>query len=194
MMELILASGSRYRREQLARLDVPFSVDPADIDERAVEAPSLGELALELARRKARVVAGRHPDAWVLGGDQIIALDGEELHKPGTVERACAQLARLQGRTHELLCAVALVGPGGQERAELVRVEMEMRPLTEAEIARYVARDSPLDCAGSYMLEQGGVQLFDAMRGDDYTAIVGLPLTRVRAMLEWAGLFGRVGA
>ena len=66
-----------------------------------------------------------------------------------------------------------------------------MRPLTEAEIARYVARDSPLDCAGSYMLEEGGVQLFDAMRGDDYTAIVGLPLTRVRAMLEWAGLFGR---
>ena len=190
-MELILASGSRYRREQLARLDVPFSVDPADIDERAVEAPSLGELALELARRKARVVAARHPEAWVLGGDQIIALDGEELHKPGTVERACAQLARLQGRTHELLCAVALVGPGGEERAELVRVEMEMRPLTEAEIARYVARDSPLDCAGSYMLEQGGVQLFDAMRGDDYTAIVGLPLTRVRAMLEWAGLFGQ---
>ncbi len=192
-MDLILASGSRYRREQLARLDVPFTVDPADIDERAVEAPSLGELAVELARQKAQVVAARHPEAWVLGGDQIIALDGEELHKPGSVERACAQLARLQGRTHELLCAVALVGPGGRARAELVRVEMDMRPLTDAEITRYVARDSPLDCAGSYMLEQGGVQLFDAMRGDDYTAIVGLPLTRVRAMLQWAGLFGAAG-
>lgn len=189
-MELILASGSRYKREQLARLDVPFEVDPADIDERAVEAPTLRELALELARRKARVVAERRPGAWVLGADQIVARDGVELHKPVTFERACAQLASLQGRAHELLCAAALVGPGGEERAELVRMEMVMRPMSEAEIERYVRRDEPLDCAGSYMLEAGGVQLFDAMRGDDYTAIVGLPLTRVRAMLEWAGLFG----
>ena len=189
-MELILASGSRYRREQLARLDVPFEVDPADIDERAVESPSLPELAIELARLKARAVAARRPGVWVLGGDQIVALDGVEQHKPGTFERACAQLEGLQGRTHELLCAVALVGPEGQERAELVRVEMVMRPMSAGAIERYVRRDSPLDCAGSYMLEAGGVQLFDAMRGDDYTAIVGLPLTRVRSMLEWAGLFG----
>ena len=96
----------------------------------------------------------------------------------------------MQGRTHELLCAVALVGPDDRMRTELVRFEMVMRPLTRAQIEAYVARDEPLDCAGSYMLEAGGIQLFDAMRGDDYTAIVGLPLTRVRALLEWAGLFG----
>lgn len=188
MTRLILASGSRYKRQQLARLDVPFEAIDADIDESSLPGEAPDALASRLAEAKARALASAHPGAFILGGDQVISVDGEQLHKPGSVERARAQLARLQGRAHDLYCAVALLTPAGEAWHEMVHFEMHMRPLDADAIARYVERDAPLDCAGSYVLEAGGVQLFSSMRGDDYTAIIGLPLTRVHSLLLRAGL------
>ncbi len=185
---LILASGSRYKRELMARLSLPFHTVSPDIDESPHRGEAASAVALRLAAEKARAVAALHPEAYVIGCDQVIALDDTLLHKPGDVEGAKAQLRRLQGRPHALLCAVALCWPqGGEPLTALAKVTMVMRPLDEAQIAAYVARDMPLDCAGSYKLEEAGVRLFSRMQGDDYTAIVGLPLTRVMDLLEQAG-------
>ena len=193
---LVLASGSRYKQELFGKLGHPFRLEPADIDE--IIAP--GEPPLQAARRLAqekamavleRIVARADGPApaplWVVGGDQVIALGEEILRKPNTVEAARAQLARLAGQTHSLHCAVALAQPGREVMVEHVSVEMEMRPLSAAQIAAYVEEDRPLDCAGSYRVEAAGVRLFRSMRCDDFTAIVGLPLTRVQDLLERAG-------
>jgi len=187
MSKLILASGSRFKQQQMARLDIEFESIPADIDESALPGEAPDVLAMRLAREKARELRAAHPDALILGGDQVISLDGEQLHKPRTAANARAQLAKLQGKTHDLFCAVALDLPDGRVIERMVHYQMQMRPLTEAAIARYVARDNPVDSAGSYVLEEGGVALFKSMRGDDYTAIIGLPLTSVYDMLEEAG-------
>lgn len=178
MPPLILASTSRYRRELLARLGTPFACEAPGVDEDAVKADaglSPRQVAETLAERKARAVAARHPGAVVIGSDQLAHLDGAVLGKPGDEARACAQLARLAGRTHELVTAVCLVHPGGVEHhTDLAR--LSMRPLDAAAIARYVAADRPLDCAGAYKLECRGIALFAAIACADHTAITGLPL------------------
>lgn len=186
---LILASGSSYKREILARLGLPFEGIAAKIDESALPGESPADTARRLARQKAQVVAQAHPGSWVLGGDQIIALGSRRFSKPQTPERARQQLAALSAQTHQLLTAVALVTPAGEVSDDLAEYQMEMRALTSAQIAQYIAEDQPLDCAGSYKIEAGGIRLFHAMRGDDYTAIIGLPLTRVHTLLERAGFF-----
>ncbi len=187
---LVLASGSRFKRTQLARLGLEFDAVDVDIDESPNQGERPDALATRLARQKARAGAALAPSAYVLGADQVISVDGALLHKPGTPERARAQLARLQGRTHDLHCAVAVHTPSGDITDAIVHYVMEMRALTDEEIARYVAQDNPVDCAGAYMIEAAGIGLFRAMRGDDYTAIIGLPLTRVRALLDATGFFG----
>ena len=186
---LILASGSRYKRELLSRLDLDFEAIDADIDESARAGERPEELARRLAWEKASALALDHPEAYILGADQVVSLEDRQLHKPGGHEAACAQLAQLQGREHDLRCAVALRSPEGARHEALVRYVMQMRSLSSADISRYVDRDEPYDCAGSYRLEAGGIQLFRAMRGDDHTAIIGLALTRVWALLERAGYF-----
>jgi septum formation protein len=190
---LVLASTSRYRRELLTRLGVPFeSVAPPYDEERGkAELAHVDPEALSLAlgRGKARSVAALHRDAIVIGSDQIAVLDGQRLDKPGTTERACAQLARLAGRTHRLVTSVVVIDArSGEERAHVDVHELAMRALTAAQITEYVARDAPLDCAGSYRIESLGVALFDRVRGDDATAIVGLPLMAVTRMLGELGL------
>jgi septum formation protein len=187
MSKLILASGSSYKRALMARLGLPFESITSDADETPAPGETPAACAARLALSKARVVQSSHPDAWIIGCDQIIALDGEQLHKPVTFEAAVGQLTRMQGRSHDLICAVALVGPGGVALEDVACFEMHMRRLSPAAVEAYVREDMPLDCAGSYKLEQGGIRLFSSMRGDDYTAIVGLPLTRVWALLERAG-------
>lgn len=185
-MSLVLASGSAYRRKLLLRLGHEFVVVSPDVDEsrRSGEAPR--ELATRLARAKAEAVAAVHPDDFVIGSDQVIALGDEVFHKPGSAPAAMDQLERLSGQTHELITAVCVISPGG--RAEDVMVhEMTMRRLAASEITAYVYEDEPYDCAGSYKIEEGGVRLFDRMRGDDHTSIVGLPLTIVRRLLDELG-------
>jgi septum formation protein len=187
MPKLILASGSSYKRALMARLGLSFESITSEADETSLPGETPPVCAARLAVDKAKVVAAAHPDAWVIGCDQIIARDGLQLHKPGSAEGAIAQLEQLQGRAHDLVCAIAIISPDGAVREASVWYEMHMRPLSRAAIEAYVAEDMPTDCAGSYKLEQGGIRLFASMRGDDYTAIVGLPLTRVWALLQDAG-------
>lgn len=189
--QLILASGSSYKQVLMERLGVLFEVIPADIDETPLDGEEPKACAIRLADQKAAKIAKLYPHAWVVGCDQVIALDGMQLHKPGSVQAAITQLSALQGHTHDLFCSVSLHTPHGTQN-ETVHYSMDMRPLTMEAITRYVAQDQPLDCAGSYTLEAHGIQLFSSMRGDDYTAIVGLPLTRVHTLLERTHYFSSV--
>lgn len=191
-MRVILASTSRYRRELVSRLPIAVESVAPDYDEEADKLAHahlpLGELALHLAHGKARAVARMHPEALVIGSDQIAEVGGERLSKPGTEARAIAQLARLQGQTHRLLTAVAVHhGASGRTADALDVHELVMRPLTAGQIARYVAVDRPLDCSGSYRVEALGVALFERITGDDFTAVIGLPLTRTVALLARLG-------
>jgi septum formation protein len=189
MADLVLASTSPYRKELLQRLRIPFTCMPPGIDEAAVKAQLRDPLPLvtELARQKARAVARQYPGAFVIGSDQVATIDGIVLDKPGTPERAAAQLQRLQGREHQLLTAVAIAH--GEQLVEFVDVtRLCMRMLELAEIERYVAQDQPLDCAGSYKIESLGISLFAGISCEDQTAIVGLPLLRLAAELRQLGL------
>ncbi len=186
---LVLASTSRYRGELLARLGVPFLAAAPDCDEDAYKARGLAprELAETLALAKAESLRAAHPGAAILGGDQLAALDGEILGKPGSEAAARAQLARLAGRTHTLFTAAALLAPGRVLRHTDV-THLTMRPLSAEQIARYVAADDPVDCAGSYKLERLGIALFERIESADHTAIVGLPLLALTSMLIEVGI------
>ncbi|MEP7121257.1 MAG: nucleoside triphosphate pyrophosphatase [Byssovorax sp.] len=186
---LVLASTSRYRAELLARLGVPFVAAAPDCDEDAYKAAGIAprELAETLALLKAQSLRAAHPDAAILGGDQVASIDDTILSKPGTEAAACAQLARLAGRTHTLITAVALLrGERILRHTDVTR--LTMRPLSPEQIARYVAADQPLDCGGSYRLESLGIALFSRIESADHTAIVGLPLLALTAMLGEIGI------
>lgn len=187
MRRIVLASTSRYRAELLGRLGVPFEAVAPGVDESGLDLPPR-ELAAALAAAKARAVAERDGDAIVIGSDQVASIDGDVLGKPGTVERAQAQLARLSGRTHELITGVCVVDARTGGRLDHLDVHtMTLRPLSHAEIADYVGRDRPLDCAGAYKIEGLGIALMAAIEGDDFTAITGLPLIAVTRMLGALG-------
>ncbi len=186
---LVLASTSRYRRELLGRLGLPFeAAAPAYREEHDLDLPPEA-LVAHLAREKARSLTPRFPDALLLGADQVAELDGEVLGKPGDLERCVAQLGRLAGRTHRLLTGLCVLdaASGRLEQALDVQV-MTMRALPEARLRAYAARDRPFDCAGGYRVEGPGIALFEAMRGEDFTGIIGLPLTRVVALLARFGV------
>ncbi len=186
---LVLGSTSRYRRELLGRLNLPFDVAAPDVDEtpHAAEAPR--ELALRLALAKAHAVAAQHPDAVVIGSDQVADLAGEPLGKPGDHERATAQLRRMRGQTVVFQTAVAVVcQASGFEQVDLAPVRVRFRDLSDAEIERYLRAEQPYDCAGSAKSEGLGIALLDAIESDDPTALIGLPLIRTCRMLRAAGL------
>ena len=186
---LILASTSPYRRALLERLGLPFSVVSPGCDEEVGDLRDPVAIVRELSLRKARSVARSHPDALVIGSDQVLALDDEVLGKPGTPERARAQLARLSGREHRLITGVAVLHAStGRERVDHEDFSLHFHELTAEEIARYVDRDAPVDCAGSYKLESLGVWLVDRLDGDDESSIVGLPLLRLVRMLRYFGV------
>lgn len=203
-MRLVLASTSPYRQALLKRLleplGQPFETARPDVDEDLSESESalpVAERATILAVRKARAVAHRegYKGALVIGSDQIcVDPDGLVLHKPQTGDRALAQLARLAGRTHSLVTAVAVLRVDAstahpETLATAVDVHrLTMRPLGPDALARYVACDQPLDCAGSYRLESLGLALFDRIEADpetaDESAIVGLPLMKTLRLLR----------
>jgi len=189
MPRLILASTSRYRRELLQRLRMPFEVVSPDVDEspRPGEAP--GALAARLALAKAEAVAARHYDAVVIGSDQVAELDGETIGKPHTHARAVAQLRAMSGRRVVFHTAVAVVRrERGFARSVLAPVVVTFRVLTDAEIDRYLRAEQPYDCAGSAKCETLGIALLAAIDSDDPTALVGLPLIRTCGLLREAGL------
>ena len=184
---LILASSSPYKRRLMRRLGIDFVSQSADVDEERLPDESPHQMARRLAKTKARKVAAKNPEAWVIGGDQVAALDDRIFGKPGSRTGAIDQLKALQGRTHQLITAVALAHPKDGISTATSTYEMAMRRLTAGEIATYVDEDNPVDCAGAYKIEEAGIRLFEATRGDDPTAIEGLPLTKVWTLLLDAG-------
>jgi septum formation protein len=186
---LILGSTSRYRRELLERLRLPFDVVAPDVDESTLVGEAPAALAARLALAKARTVAQQHPDAVVIGSDQVCELDGQALGKPGDHTRATAQLLRLSGRTALFHTAVAVLRlSSGFELQDIATVRVGFRKLGAEEIDRYLRLDEPYDCAGSAKCESLGIALLTTIESDDPTALVGLPLIRTANMLRQAGI------
>jgi len=186
---LILASTSRYRRELLQRLRLPFATVAPAVDEAARAGETPAALAQRLALAKAHAVAAREPQAIVIGSDQVAELDGAALGKPGTHARAVQQLRTMSGRAVRFHTAVAVVrASNGFAQQALVTVTVRFRRLSDREIERYLLLEQPYDCAGSAKCETLGIALAEAIESDDPTALVGLPLIRTSAMLREAGL------
>ncbi len=186
---LILGSTSRYRREMLQRLRLPFDVQAPHVDEtpHAAEAPA--DLALRLALAKARAVARLHPDAVVIGSDQVADLDGTPIGKPGTHAKATEQLRAMRGKAVVFQTAVAVVSlTQGYEGSALVPVTVRFRNLSDAEIEHYLQAEQPYDCAGSAKSEALGIALLNAIESNDPTALVGLPLIKTCELLRAAGI------
>ena len=186
---VVLGSTSRYRRELLARLHLPFEVDAPDVDETPQSGESPRELALRLALAKARAVAARHPEAVVIGSDQVADLAGQPLGKPGEHARAVQQLRQMRGQTVVFQTALAVVCLAtGFEQLDLAAVRVKFRDLSDGEIENYLQAEKPYDCAGSAKSEGLGIALLDSIENDDPTALVGLPLIRTTRMLRAAGV------
>lgn len=186
---VILASTSRYRRELLTRLRLPFDVQSPEVDETPLPGETPHALAVRLALEKANAVAARFPEAVVIGSDQVADLGGEALGKPGDHERATAQLRRMRGQTLIFQTAVAVVcNATGFVQRDIAPVRVVFRDLSDAAIEQYLLAEQPYDCAGSAKSEGLGIALLDAIDSDDPTALVGLPLIRTCRMIRAAGI------
>jgi septum formation protein len=186
---LVLGSTSRYRRELLQRFGLPFDVVGPHVDETPQPNEAPAALAQRLALAKAQAVAAQRPDAIVVGSDQVADLHGQPLGKPGTHERAVAQLRQMSGQTVLFQTAVAVVcAATGLAACELAVVRVVFRELTDAEIERYLRAEQPYDCAGSAKSEGLGITLLNHIDNDDPTALIGLPLIRTARLLRLAGL------
>jgi len=190
MPRVVLASRSPYRKRLLERLGIAFDVAAPHVDEAPLQNDASltpREVAVRLALAKAKAVASGHSDAIVIGSDQVAVLDGQILTKPETRENNISQLASLSGRTHELITAVSIVGPG--QSCEFVNeVRLTIRELTLGEICRYVDHDQPWDCAGGYRIEGRGIALFTRVETTDPSSIEGLPLMELTTILREFGV------
>ena len=185
---LILASTSRYRRDLLNRLRCPFSVLSPNVDEAPLPGEAPAALATRLALSKAQAVAVLHPQAAVIGSDQVADLGGQAIGKPGNHARATEQLRTMRGQRVLFHTAVAVVhANAGFARCELVTVAVQFRTLSDLEIETYLRLEEPYDCAGSAKCETLGIALLSAIDSDDPTALIGLPLIRTSALLREAG-------
>jgi septum formation protein len=189
MRQLILASSSPWRRELLGRLQLPFiSISPG-IDETPLPGEKPEALAVRLSRAKADAIALLHPDALVLGSDQVAELDGQILGKPGSHQRAVTQLQASSGRCVNFFTAMTLSRHSGEgSQTELVLSRVFFRDLTLAQIEGYLRKEPSWDTAGSFKAEGLGISLFSRIESDDPTALIGLPLIRLVAMLEREGV------
>jgi septum formation protein len=188
-LQLVLASTSRYRRELLSRLALPFATIAPDVDETPLPEEPPDATAVRLARAKAVTVARAHPAAIVIGSDQVAEFEGLRLDKPGTRARAIAQLEAVSGQTVEFRTAVCVATHGGERMFEaLVPTRVTFRSFDRARAERYVDIEQPLDCAGSAKAEGLGIALIAAIVGDDPTALIGLPLIATVGLLQMAGV------
>ncbi len=186
---LILASTSRYRRELLERLRIPFRALAPDTDETPLPGEAPAALAERLALAKAHALASQFPDAVVIGADQVADVDGTAIGKPGNHERAVEQLRAMSGRTIVFQTALAVVRAAiGFAAVRRVPVTVRFRSLTDAEIEFYLRTEQPYDCAGSAKCETLGIALLEAIESDDPTALIGLPLIQTTTLLRAAGL------
>jgi len=188
---VILASQSPRRRELLALVGISHEVRPADIDETQWPGEDPRAHCERLARGKVEAIAAREPDALVIGSDTIVILDGDVLGKPGDETEARATLARLSGRTHTVMTAVA-VRYRGEERSAVEEVGVTFHPLSPEDIAAYVATGEPMDKAGAYGIQGYGATIVARVDGD-YFAVMGLPLQRLVRLLAELGVRYRFG-
>lgn len=185
---LVLASTSPYRRELLQRLDIPFEVAAPDIDETPLAGEGPADTALRLAQAKAMALATRYPGALIIGSDQVATLDNQQIGKPGTHERAVAQLQQMRGRTVVFHTALALYDSrNGTTQLADVQTEVRFRNVTDEFIDTYLRKEQPYNCAGSAKSEGLGIVLIESMRGSDPNALIGLPLIELISMLQNAG-------
>ncbi|MEW5769726.1 MAG: Maf family nucleotide pyrophosphatase [Pseudomonadota bacterium] len=188
-MRLVLASTSPYRRELLARLGVPFEVAAPDVDETPLPGESPDDTAMRLSVLKAQAVAEKFPDALIIGSDQVALLEGRQLGKPGTHEKAVAQLQSMRGKTLEFHTALTLLNARtGKVQTANVPVRLVMREYTDAQIEAYLRKDQPYNCCGSARSESLGIALIARYETEDPNALVGLPLIRLTEMLAHEGL------
>lgn len=189
MRPLVLASSSPYRRELLQRLQLPFTCCSPNIDERPLADETPEVLVQRLAVAKARALRAQFLQHLIIGSDQVAVLDGQILGKPGTAAAAIAQLTAASGRSvtfHTGLCL--LDSASGTIQVDCVPFTVHFRSLSPAQISRYIEREQPLDCAGSFKSEGLGISLFRATEGEDATSLIGLPLIRLCNMLSQAGI------
>ena len=186
---VVLGSSSRYRFELMARLRIPFDVSAPNVDETPLTGEAPQALALRLALAKARAVAALHPEAVVIGSDQVADLAGQPLGKPGNHARAAAQLRQMRGQTVIFQTALAVVClASGFEEVDLAKVRVVFRDLSDEEIEAYLLAEQPYDCAGSAKSEGLGIALLESIDNDDPTALIGLPLIRTARLLRQAGI------
>ena len=187
--DIILASGSPFRRQLLDRLHLDYSCQAPEVDETVLADEPAETYVQRLAQAKAKKIADLNPDAIVIGSDQCALLDGQILGKPGSHENALNQLRQAQGKTvvfHTGVCVLNLIS--GFEAVDNVTFEVEFRQLSDAQLDHYLRMEEPYQCAGSFKSEGYGITLFNALRGEDPTALIGLPLLTLIPMLEDAGI------
>jgi septum formation protein len=186
---LVLASGSRYRKELLERLGLPFVVVPPDIDESPLPDEAPARIAVRLAEAKARVVGAAHPDSLVIGSDQVAECAGKAVGKPRDRAHALQMLREMRGRTIVFHTGLALLNTTtGRLQSALVDVVSTLRMLDDDALEAYVDRDHPLDCAGAVRVETLGIALFTRVASDDPSALIGLPLIKLADMLLAEGV------
>jgi septum formation protein len=186
---VILGSTSRYRKELLSRLQIPFDTAAPDVDETPHPHESPKDLAMRLALAKAHAVALKNPQAVVIGSDQVADLEGEPLGKPGNHANATLQLQRMRGKTVIFQTALSVVCLTTRfEKTDLAAVKVKFRDLSDSEIESYLLAEEPYDCAGSAKSEGLGIALLESIESDDPTALIGLPLIRTCLMLREAGV------
>ena len=186
---LILASSSPFRRELLQRLQLPFTSISPNVDETPLSNEAPQDTALRLAQAKALKIASDHPEALVIGCDQVATLEGLQLGKPLTHDNAFNQLRMMRGRSVTFYCALCLYNPRTRHmQAEAVPYVVEFRHLTDAQIENYLLKEQPYHCAGSAKSEGLGIVLIAAMHGDDPNALIGMPLIKLISMLQNEGI------
>jgi MAF protein len=189
MPKIVLASTSPFRRELLGKLGLSFDTDSPEIDESAHAGESPEQLVARLAEEKARAVAVRHPDSLIIGSDQVAVIEGSILGKPGSHDKAMAQLLAASGKSVRFLTGLCLFNSANGQTAVCVEpFEVVFRHLSEQQIDNYLRAEQPYNCAGSFKSEGLGIALFERLVGDDPNSLIGLPLIRLIRMLEQQGV------
>ena len=187
--KLVLASTSRYRRTLLARLGLPFEVAAPNVDETPLPGESPSHTALRLAEAKTRAVAEQFPDNLIIGSDQVLLLEDEQLGKPGNFENAFKQLKKMQGKAMVFHTALCLLNScSGQVQLRDIPTVIHLRALTDAQIESYLKKEQPYDCAGSARSEGLGIALIARYETADPNALIGLPLIALTEMLGIEGV------
>lgn len=189
MPSIVLASSSPYRRKLLEQIDLPFEWASPDVDETGLPGEMPLALVKRLAQLKAEALATRYPAHWIIGSDQAASLDGQILGKPGNLDNARRQLRTCSGRRVEFLTGLCLLNSENRKYETIVEpFAAVFRNLSDEQIERYLEREQPFDCAGSFKVEGLGIALFERLEGNDPNALIGLPLIQLVTLLQRAGI------